>query len=92
MIKKHNADTTRTWKMGMNHFGDLTHQEFSQKVLTPNLKNMKRNTNYGTTIESSSNLRSAPTSIDWRGKGVVTSIKNQGMCGSCWSFSTAGAL
>lgn len=26
MIEKHNADSTRTWKMGMNHFGDLTHE------------------------------------------------------------------
>ena len=40
MIKKHNVDATKTYKMGMNHFGDLTEDEFSQKVLTPNMKNM----------------------------------------------------
>lgn len=43
-------------------------------------------------IKSEFKLSAIPASYEWNNYGMVSPVKNQGACGSCWTFSTIGAM
>jgi cathepsin L len=92
-IAQHNrrqANGLKSYTLGMNKYGDIMHHEFTKTMNGYKLAKdaVKHN---GSAFLTPKNIQ-VPDSVDWREEGYVTPVKDQGQCGSCWSFSTTGAL
>jgi C1A family cysteine protease len=86
-ILAHDAEKEGYTK-GINHFSDMSDYEWKKMMgYKPSLRKEESR------IEPTEfDVSSVPASIDWRNYGAVTPVKNQGQCGSCWAFSTTGAV
>ena len=102
-IERHNGNELNTWTMGVNEHVDLTFDEFRQQrlmvgqgknrnSLVYRLFNKHLDCSATTTQRHEHSMVGIPDYTDWRQKGGVSPVKNQGHCGSCWTFSTTGCL
>jgi len=85
-IIAHNKNPTKTWRRTITKFTGLTLKELEGFAI------MEPQNCSATNGVSALGLTNVPDFFDWREAGVVTPVKDQGKCGSCWTFSTTGAL
>jgi C1A family cysteine protease len=83
-IISHNLDNTYNFTMGINQFTDLTPSEFKQQYASSYKGQVQ---SFGC-VPFSSSTTNLPASLDWTTQGVVSSVRDQGKCGSCWAFAT----
>ncbi|XP_004074015.1 cathepsin L1 [Oryzias latipes] len=92
VVMKHNQQATEekhSFTVGLNHLSDMTAEEINEKL---NGFKMEEHADYRNHTSKLSSGVSTPASVDWRKSGLVGPVTNQGLCGSCWAFSSLGAL
>merc|ERR1712198_717499 len=86
-VELHNAQYEKEFTQAVNALSDLTDEEYEKYYLGYIMDETPSNA----TLYVPSN-EPVPNDVDWRQQGLVTGVKNQGRCGSCYSFSASGAL
>lgn len=93
LIAAHNADPAASYTMRHNAFTHMSLAEFRDYFsLDERMLHLLPEAPATAPVTAPMQLKDIPAAIDWTAEGKVTPVKMQGHCGSCWAFSTTGAL
>jgi len=87
-VELHNAMYGEDFTQAVNEMSDLSEEEYEQ-IYLQGLRVPEKSDADSMWVPANEPI---PNSVDWRSQGLVTPVKNQGQCGSCYSFSATGAL